>query len=75
MMNNEDLRVVCDQCGSWQIRHRRKTPLPIRTIKLSEWPNEMPTPKAAPGVLQAVQMVGECMECHFTVEYNRMESS
>ena len=71
----EDLRVVCDQCGSWQIQHRRKTPLPIRVVKLSEWPNAMPMPKAERGVLQAVEMVGECMACHFVVLYSKLESS
>ena len=70
----EELRVVCDQCGSWQIQHRRKTPLPIRTIPLSEWPNEVPAPKTEPGPLQSVEMVAECLECHFAVEYSRMSS-
>jgi hypothetical protein len=70
----EDLRVTCDQCGSWQIRHRRKVALPIRHLKLSAWISEIPAPKTEPGALQSVEMVAECQECHFTVEYTRMES-
>lgn len=68
----EDLRVTCDQCGSWQIQYSRKVALPIRQVKLSDWVRE---PKSQPGVLQAVEMVAECQDCHFTVEYSRLENS
>jgi Zn finger protein HypA/HybF involved in hydrogenase expression len=72
----EDLRVTCDQCGSWQIQHRRKYPLAVRKIRLSDWAiNEVKGPKTEPSILRTVPMVAECQACHFTVEYNRMESS
>jgi len=70
----EDLRVTCDQCGGWQIHHRRKVALPIRRITLSAWVSEIKAPQLQPGVLRPVQMVAECATCHFSVEYNRMES-
>jgi hypothetical protein len=72
MNHQEDLRVTCDQCGSWQIQHRRKTPLPIRRIKLSEWLLEIPAPRTEPSVLVLTEMVAECLACHFTVEYSKM---
>jgi hypothetical protein len=68
----EDLRVVCDQCGSGMIQHRRKYDLPTRQVKLSDWILEIQTPKSEPGVLQVAEMVAECSDCHFTVEYSRM---
>jgi len=71
----EDLRVVCDQCGAWNISHRRKFALPIRQVKLSDWPLEIKAPKTEPGVLRSVEMVAECQACHFKVEYSKMESS
>jgi hypothetical protein len=71
----EDLRVVCDQCGSWQIQHRLKVELPIRHVNLSQWVKEIPAPRTEPGSFQPVAMVAECMECHFTVEYSRLVSS
>jgi hypothetical protein len=71
----EDVRVTCDQCGNWQIHHRRKVALPIRRLKLTEWVLESQQIKAVPTGLQAVEMIAECSACHFTVEYIRMESS
>ena len=68
----EDLRVVCDQCGGRFIHHRRKYALPTREVKLTDWTLEIQTPKTEPGVLQATEMVAECSDCHFTVEYSRM---
>jgi hypothetical protein len=67
--------VVCDQCGSWQITFRRKTPLPSRQLKLSDAVAEMIAPKSEPGVLQSVEMIAECDECHFTVEYDSLMSN
>jgi hypothetical protein len=74
-MMTEDLRVVCDRCGGWQIHHRRKTELPVRHLRLSEWAQVGQEIKAVPAGLRAVEMVAECSTCHFTVEYSRMESS
>jgi hypothetical protein len=72
---NDELRVVCDQCGGWQIRHRRKYALPIRQLKLTEWIQVAREIKTEPAELRTVEMVAECSTCHFTVEYSRMESS
>jgi hypothetical protein len=71
----EDIRVVCDQCGSWQIKHRRKYALPIRRVSLSDWIREPKNINAMPAPLQAVDMVAECQSCHFTVEYISLEIS
>lgn len=70
----EDLHVVCDECGSWQIRHDRKYKLPVRKVTLSVWASELKPPKAEPGIMRSIAMVAECQACHFKVEYNRMES-
>jgi hypothetical protein len=71
----EDLRVVCDECGSGMIEHRRKYKLPMRQVRLSDWAiNEVKGPKTEPGIMQIVPMVAECQACHFSVEYNTMES-
>jgi hypothetical protein len=66
--------VVCDQCGSWEITFRRKTPLPPRQLKLSDAVAEMSGPKGEPGVPQAIEMIAECDVCHFSVEYSTLVS-
>jgi hypothetical protein len=70
-MNNEDLRVTCDLCGGRNIEHHRKTPLPIRPIKLTEWASAIEEPQAEPAILRSIEMVAECRDCHFSVEYSR----
>jgi len=72
---NEDLRVTCDQCGGGNIEHRRKSPLPVRQVALSAWALATQEFQAKPAVLRYAEMVAECRDCHFTVEYRRMESS
>jgi hypothetical protein len=67
---DEQVRVVCDKCGSDRIEYRLKTPPKVKDVKLSEWVNQ-PAISSRLAIMRYAQYIAECKKCHFSVEYSR----
>lgn len=66
----EVAHVVCDKCGSDDIKYHQKHPPKPKDVKLSEWVNR-PSVTVEFAIYTTTAMVAECRKCKFAVEYQQ----